>query len=38
LMKARVGDVMEFRTPSEPETVEVLSIEYAPMPLQRRVD
>ena len=28
LMKARVGDVIEFRTPSGPETVEVLSIEY----------
>jgi transcription elongation factor GreB len=28
LMKAHVGDVIEFRTPSGPETVEVLSIEY----------
>lgn len=28
LMKARVGDVIEFRTPSGPETVEVLSIAY----------
>jgi transcription elongation factor GreB len=29
LMKAHVGDVIEFRTPSGPEKVEVLSIEYA---------
>ena len=28
LMKARVGDVIDFRTPSGPETVEVLSITY----------
>ena len=28
LMKAHVGDVIEFRTPSGPETVEVLSIAY----------
>ena len=28
LMKARVGDAVEFRTPSGPETVEVLSIAY----------
>jgi transcription elongation factor GreB len=28
LMKARVGDVIEIRTPSGPETVEVLSITY----------
>ena len=28
LMKAHVGDVIEFRTPSGPETIEVLSIEY----------
>jgi transcription elongation factor GreB len=28
LMKAHVGDVIEFRTPSGPEMVEVLSIEY----------
>jgi transcription elongation factor GreB len=28
LMKAHVGDVIEFRTPSGRETVEVLSIEY----------
>jgi transcription elongation factor GreB len=28
LMKAHVGDVIEFRTPSGPEVVEVLSIEY----------
>jgi transcription elongation factor GreB len=28
LMKAHVGDVIEFRTPSGPETLEVLSIEY----------
>jgi len=28
LMKAHVGDVIEFRTPSGPEAVEVLSIEY----------
>jgi transcription elongation factor GreB len=28
LMKARIGDVIEFRTPSGPETVEVLSIAY----------
>ncbi len=28
LMKAHVGDVIEFRTPSGPEKVEVLSIEY----------
>jgi transcription elongation factor GreB len=28
LMKAHVGDVIEFRTPSGLETVEVLSIEY----------
>jgi len=28
LMKAHVGDVIEFRTPSGPERVEVLSIEY----------
>jgi len=38
LMKAHVGDVIEFRTPSGPESVEVLSIEYASAPLQRRVD
>jgi transcription elongation factor GreB len=30
LMKARVGDVIEFRTPSGPETVEILSIAYGP--------
>ena len=29
LMKAHAGDVIEFRTPSGLETVEVLSIEYA---------
>ena len=28
LMKAYVGDVIEFRTPSGPETIEVLSIRY----------
>jgi transcription elongation factor GreB len=28
LMKAHVGDVIEFRTPSGAETIEVLSIEY----------
>jgi transcription elongation factor GreB len=28
LLRTRVGDVIEFRTPSGPETVEVLSIEY----------
>jgi transcription elongation factor GreB len=28
LMKGHVGDVIEFRTPSGPETVEVLSIAY----------
>src|SRR5689334_8712942 len=28
LMKAHVGDVIEFRTPLGPETIEVLSIEY----------
>jgi transcription elongation factor GreB len=28
LMKAHVGDVIEFRTPAGPETVAVLSIEY----------
>ena len=28
LMKAHVGDVIEFRTPSGSDTVEVLSIEY----------
>jgi transcription elongation factor GreB len=28
LMKARVGDIVEFRTPSGPDTVEVLSIAY----------
>jgi len=28
LMKAHVGDVIEFRTPSGPETIEVLSIGY----------
>ena len=28
LMKAEVGDVIEFRTPSGVETIEVLSIEY----------
>lgn len=28
LMKAQVGDVIKFRTPSGPDTVEVLSIEY----------
>src|SRR5215469_5637810 len=28
LMRARVGDVVEFRTPSGPETLEVLSIAY----------
>jgi transcription elongation factor GreB len=28
LMKAHVGDVIEFRTPSGPETIEVLSIAY----------
>jgi transcription elongation factor GreB len=28
LIKAHVGDVIEFRTPSGPETIEVLSIEY----------
>jgi len=28
LMKAQIGDVIEFRTPSGPEAVEVLSIEY----------
>jgi transcription elongation factor GreB len=28
LMKAQVGDVVEIRTPSGPEAVEVLSIEY----------
>jgi transcription elongation factor GreB len=28
LMKAHVGDIIEFRTPSGPETVEVLSIAY----------
>jgi transcription elongation factor GreB len=28
LMKAHVGDVIEFRTPSGPDSVEVLSIEY----------
>ena len=38
LMKAYVGDVIEFRTPSGPESVEVLSIEYTSAPLQRRVD
>jgi transcription elongation factor GreB len=38
LMKARVGEIIEFRTPSGPETVEVLSIEYVPVSLQRRVD
>jgi transcription elongation factor GreB len=38
LMRARVGDVIEFRTPSGAETIEVLSIEYASASLQRRVD
>jgi len=28
LMKAHVGDVIEFRTPSGSDTIEVLSIEY----------
>jgi transcription elongation factor GreB len=28
LMRTRVGDVIEFRTPSGPEMIEVLSIEY----------
>ena len=28
LMKARAGDVVEFRTPAGSESVEVLSIEY----------
>jgi transcription elongation factor GreB len=28
LMKAHIGDVIEFRTPSGPDTLEVLSIEY----------
>ena len=28
LMKARIGDVIEFRTPSGPDTLEVLSIAY----------
>ncbi len=28
LMKAYVGDVIEFRTPSGPETIEVISIRY----------
>jgi transcription elongation factor GreB len=28
LMKAHVGDVIEFRTPSGPDTIEVLSIAY----------
>ena len=28
LMKAQIGDVIEFRTPAGTETVEVLSIEY----------
>ena len=30
LMKAHVGDVIELRTPSGPETLEVLSIAYGP--------
>jgi len=30
LMKTRVGDVIEFRTPSGTETIEVLSIAYGP--------
>jgi transcription elongation factor GreB len=38
LMKARVGEIIEFRTPSGPETVEVLSIEYVPVSLQRLAD
>jgi transcription elongation factor GreB len=28
LMKAHVGDIIKFRTPSGEETIEVLSIEY----------
>jgi transcription elongation factor GreB len=28
LMKAHVGDVIDFRTPSGPDTLEVLSIAY----------
>jgi transcription elongation factor GreB len=28
LMKAQAGDVIEFRTPSGPESIEVLSITY----------
>jgi len=38
LMKACVGDVIEFRTPSGRESVEVLSIEYIPVSRQRRAD
>jgi len=38
LMKACVGDVIEFRTPSGRESVEVLSIEYVPVSRQRRAD
>jgi transcription elongation factor GreB len=30
LMKAQAGDVIEFRTPSGPERVEILSIAYGP--------
>jgi transcription elongation factor GreB len=30
LMKAHAGDVIEFRTPSGPDTIELLSIAYGP--------